>query len=128
MQPSLALLGATYVPVDREMPAERSEVVLAEVNAEACFSRFALNTHAAIIRVVTMHTNKEKFIVAPGPDPDDNAYNLYTSGSTGKPKGILITGKFATCTRGINFFNIRPDDRVYKGFSVSFDSPLFVNN
>ena len=51
------------------------------------------------------------------------AYVIYTSGSTGQPKGIVISH------RGICHFlraenellGIRPDDRVYQGFSVAFD-------
>jgi non-ribosomal peptide synthetase-like protein len=115
--------GATYVPVDREMPAERVEMVLAEVRADAYFSRFELNTNALIITVVPKPPDNADMPTAPGPQPGNNAYVLYTSGSTGKPKGIPITHRqichLARAEQ--SYFNIRPDDKVYQGFSVSFD-------
>jgi len=116
-------VGATYVPVDREMPAERVETVLREVKADACFSRFALNTNALILQVVPQPTANEVFEISATLSPDDNAYILYTSGSTGKPKGIPITHRqICHLVRAEqSYFNIRPDDKVYQGFSVSFD-------
>ncbi|HEY2582351.1 MAG TPA: AMP-binding protein, partial [Mucilaginibacter sp.] len=41
--------GATYVPVDREIPAERVEVILQEVGAAACFSTEQLNVDCLIL-------------------------------------------------------------------------------
>ncbi|HZX59199.1 MAG TPA: non-ribosomal peptide synthetase, partial [Mucilaginibacter sp.] len=57
------------------------------------------------------------------PVGDDCAYILYTSGSTGKPKGIPISHKqICHLVRAEqSVFNIQPDDKVYQGFSVSFD-------
>ena len=48
---------------------------------------------------------------------------IYTSGSTGKPKGIAIThGSICHFLRSENTrLGVRQDDRVYQGFSVSFD-------
>ncbi len=115
--------GATYIPVDREMPAERVELVLAEAQATACFSRFMLNTDCLILSVVPMPEADTTIEVSASPQPDDCAYILYTSGSTGKPKGIPISHRqICHLVRAEqSIFNIRPDDRVYQGFSVSFD-------
>ena len=115
--------GATYVPIDREMPAERVETVLAEVKATACFSRFALNTSALLLQVLPLPQNDETLPLSYPALPDDNAYVLYTSGSTGKPKGIPITHRqICHLVRAEqNYFNVQPGDRVYQGFSVSFD-------
>lgn len=118
--------GAAYVPVDREMPAERVETVLKEIGAIACFSQTDLNTNSLILQVPAFHAFNEKelnYSSSAGPKPDDCAYVLYTSGSTGKPKGIPINHRqICHLVRAEQtFFEIRPDDRVYQGFSVSFD-------
>ncbi|MDQ6815463.1 MAG: amino acid adenylation domain-containing protein [Bacteroidota bacterium] len=115
--------GAAYVPIDREMPAERVELVLSEVKASACFSRFALNTDCTLLTVIPMPAANETFPAPAGPDPDSCAYILYTSGSTGKPKGIPISHRnICHLVRAEQtVLDIRADDRVYQGFSVSFD-------
>jgi non-ribosomal peptide synthetase-like protein len=115
--------GAAYVPVDREMPAERVELVMTEVQAAACISEDLLNLDIPLFTVPPMPADTVKIPVIPGPRPDDSAYVLYTSGSTGKPKGIAI-GHRQIChlvRSEQTVLNIRDTDRVYQGFSVSFD-------
>jgi non-ribosomal peptide synthetase-like protein len=118
--------GAAYVPVDREIPAERVEVIMEEVGAAACFSMQQLNVKCKLLQVPSLTLNplsKETDFNIPGPEPGDCAYVLYTSGSTGKPKGIPISHKqICHLVRAEQtVFNIKPDDKVYQGFSVSFD-------
>lgn len=119
--------GAAYVPIDREIPAERVEVILQEVGAEACFSTQQLNVECKMLQVPAFTSDPEagdKGIVAiSGPIPKDCAYVLYTSGSTGKPKGIPISHEqICHLVRAEqSIFNINSDDKVYQGFSVSFD-------
>ena len=115
--------GAAYVPLDREMPAERVETVLAEVNAKACISDGTLNLPIPIISVTKQPKGGEIIPLTPGPEPDNWAYVLYTSGSTGKPKGIPITHRMIChlVRAEQSVIDIHKDDRVYQGFSVSFD-------
>ena len=115
--------GAAYVPIDREMPAERAETVLEEVNATACFSNDFLNTKAEIITVVPIPKEENNVVLNQQISPDNDAYVLYTSGSTGKPKGIAISHRnICHLIRSENsFINVKSDDKVYQGFSVSFD-------
>lgn len=116
--------GAAYVPVDREIPAERVEVIMEEVGAMACFSMQQLNVACKLLQVPSRPQSSEKDLkVIEGPLPDSCAYVLYTSGSTGKPKGIPISHKqICHLVRAEqSIFNIQPDDKVYQGFSVSFD-------
>jgi non-ribosomal peptide synthetase-like protein len=120
--------GAAYVPVDREAPAERFETILAEVGASACFSMEPLNTEIPVLQVPAYEEIDKllasfKNITIHAPQPEDTAYILYTSGSTGKPKGIPI-GHQQIChlvRAEQSIFNINAADKVYQGFSVSFD-------
>jgi non-ribosomal peptide synthetase-like protein len=116
--------GATYVPVDREIPAERVEVIMQEVGASGCFSQQKLNIDCARFNVVPQpdeNTPIRKTVNVP--QPDDCAYVLYTSGSTGKPKGIPISHKqICHLVRSEQtVIGIQETDKVYQGFSVSFD-------
>lgn len=119
--------GATYVPVDREIPAERVEVIMEEVGASGCFSTQQLNVECKMLQVPGLTPNPSRgegdFNSRPIPEPNDFAYVLYTSGSTGKPKGIPISHKqICHLVRAEqSVFNINADDKVYQGFSVSFD-------
>ena len=124
--------GAAYVPVDREIPAERVEVILEEVGAVACFSAQQLNSKCKMLQVSPRPLKGRASDVIPpslggrvtdGPHPTDCAYVLYTSGSTGKPKGIPISHKqICHLVRAEQtVFNIKSEDKVYQGFSVSFD-------
>jgi non-ribosomal peptide synthetase-like protein len=121
--------GAAYVPIDREIPAERVEVILEEVGAAACFSMQQLNAKCKMLQVPAPPKPSRPWgdPIAIGLEgaaqPNDCAYVLYTSGSTGKPKGIPISHKqICQLVRAEQtVFNIQPDDKVYQGFSVSFD-------
>jgi len=123
--------GAAYVPVDREIPAERVEVIMEEVGATACFSMQQLNVKCRMLKVPKPPDPLKEEAVKPispplggrGAGPDACAYVLYTSGSTGKPKGISISQKqICHLVRAEQtIFNIQPEDKVYQGFSVSFD-------
>ncbi|GAB3915149.1 Pls/PosA family non-ribosomal peptide synthetase [Mucilaginibacter boryungensis] len=116
-------VGAAYVPIDREQPAERVELVMTEVGAAACFSEDLLNLSCPIFTVIPMPSGDELVAISDGPIPENNAYVLYTSGSTGKPKGIPISHRnICHLVRAEqSVFNITAADRVYQGFSVSFD-------
>jgi non-ribosomal peptide synthetase-like protein len=118
--------GAAYVPVDREIPAERVEVIMEEVGAAACFSMQQLNVECKMLQVPPSPLKGELPENMPPHSAGrgaDCAYVLYTSGSTGKPKGIPISHQqICHLVRAEQtIFNIRPEDRVYQGFSVSFD-------
>ncbi len=126
--------GAAYVPIDRDAPAERVEVILDEVGAAACFSMEPLNARCTVLQVphyTPAHSpvlaepfaDEQHFTLPLGPEPGDCAYVLYTSGSTGKPKGIPISHRqICHLVRAEqSIFGILPEDKVYQGFSVSFD-------
>src|ERR1017187_8280830 len=83
--------GATYIPLDKEMPIERVENILTECKAKACFSKISLNVPIIIVDISNLPDASQVFSYKINRQPSDWAYILYTSGSTGKPKGIPIT-------------------------------------
>ncbi|HTN17215.1 MAG TPA: Pls/PosA family non-ribosomal peptide synthetase, partial [Chitinophagaceae bacterium] len=115
--------GAAYVPLDREMPEERLRVVMEEVGASACFSDGSPVLSCPVYAVPDYSETPSITTLPPGPRPDDRAYVLYTSGSTGKPKGIPILHRnICHLVRAEqSVLNVLSQDKVYQGFSVSFD-------
>jgi non-ribosomal peptide synthetase-like protein len=119
--------GAAYVPLDREMPAERVLTVMEEVQADALIADTRIAAPCPLFEVPPppqAGAQKEAAAASlPAGSPDDEAYVLYTSGSTGKPKGIPISQRnICHLVRSEQaVIGIREDDRVYQGFSVSFD-------
>jgi len=115
--------GASYVPLDREMPAERVETVLKEVGAKGYISDEKLHLDCPLFTIVSRPKADELIYITPGAKPDNWAYVLYTSGSTGKPKGIPIAHRqICHLVRAEQtVLEINSDDKVYQGFSVSFD-------
>lgn len=115
--------GASYVPLDHEMPAERVETVLLEVGAKGYISQDKLNVDCPVFKVIAAPKADELVYVTRGATPENWAYVLYTSGSTGKPKGIPIAHRqichFVRAEQSV--LEIYSNDRVYQGFSVSFD-------
>ncbi|WP_222536485.1 Pls/PosA family non-ribosomal peptide synthetase [Pedobacter polysacchareus] len=120
----IAKSGAAYVPLDREMPADRVHTVMQEVGASACFSDALDEGSCPVFRIPAcpdFNTVSKSYQISAL--PDDRAYVLYTSGSTGKPKGIPISHRqICHLIRSEqSVLQILPEDRVYQGFSVSFD-------
>ncbi|MBC7641553.1 MAG: amino acid adenylation domain-containing protein [Flavobacterium sp.] len=121
----LAILkcGATYVPLDHDMPEDRVLTVMNDIKAN-----FIITSHdfkqdfTVITKIAFIKDNISKFI-PPILNPDIYAYVLFTSGSTGKPKGIPITNRnICHLIRSENWvLGVNSSDKVYQGFSVSFD-------
>lgn len=115
--------GAAYVPLDREMPAERVATVMNEVGAAACISDALPPVSCPVIHISPFEEQPGNVTSLSLPEPDDYAYVLYTSGSTGTPKGIPITQRqICHLVRAENvIIQVQHEDKVYQGFSVSFD-------
>ena len=129
--------GAAYVPLDPGFPAERVGFVLADCKARALVTTGSLAAKAANFRgeIISLDEQEIEINSRPvtrlgsaetGTTPEDLCYIIYTSGSTGQPKGVQIEHRSAShlvrCEGEI--FKVRPDDRVYQGFSIAFDASV----
>ncbi len=115
--------GAAYVPLDYEMPEDRVLTVLKEVGASAYISPKVLDLAVPQLRVLDFKEYPQNPNFSHRAQADHWAYVLYTSGSTGKPKGIPITHRqICHLVRSEqSVLGVNSEDRVYQGFSVSFD-------
>jgi non-ribosomal peptide synthetase-like protein len=114
--------GASYIPLDREMPEDRIKKVFTDINVKAYFSDTDAGIHCSPLKIVQQPL--EAIPSLPNHmSPDQWAYVLFTSGSTGNPKGIPISHRnICHLIRSEeDFIEIKDTDIVYQGFSVSFD-------
>lgn len=84
--------GATYLPLDKSMPAQRIEFMLDDSNAALviCDEAFEGKQSSIIFSRIQLGSP----IMQPiDRTPDSIAYIIYTSGTSGKPKGVRITDK-----------------------------------
>lgn len=129
--------GAAYVPIDPEYPADRVAYILEDSGADALVTTAELaGCHASFGGVIVRVDADRQAIEAKSParlqwnsvgvGDRDLCYVIYTSGSTGRPKGVMIehrSGCHLVCAEG-EIFRVQPQDRVYQGFSLSFDASV----
>lgn len=108
-------LGALYLPLDPEAPAERRAFILEDAGARLTFRLDDLSYRRSSFKPTL-----------PPLAPNDGAYLIYTSGSTGTPKGVLAPhGGFANMIQGqIELLGITADDRVLQFAPPAFDASL----
>ncbi len=131
--------GAAYVPIDPSYPSDRIQYIVGEVRLSLCLTETALSQRAeaffAGTKLVVLDDEWpeiEEFSCSrlcreeSGVSPQDLAYVIYTSGTTGHPKGV--TTEHRHVTRFVEAFNevcaTGSEDRVYQGFSLSFDGSV----
>lgn len=145
--------GATWLPLDPDVPVERAAICMLDASATVIISDDA---HANQIRELQEQVNPQllaagrpsihcrtftdlsietaEVALSPvipqspdfGPRPQDAAYLIYTSGTTGMPKGIAIPHS-AALTFSLSerqVLRTNREDIVWNGFSPAFD--MFV--
>jgi D-alanine--poly(phosphoribitol) ligase subunit 1 len=120
-------IGATYVPLEPEWPAERYRAVLNSagcrctlVDEQVCKSpdakalETARETGAAVLVVPDRPSWNLDRPPVRTPNPDEARYIIYTSGSSGKPKGVVVTqlGMGSHIRAMVTLLALTPDDVV----------------
>jgi amino acid adenylation domain-containing protein len=124
-------VGAAYLPLDPDYPAERLAFMVADAAADVVISdeAHARGLPAATpLVLVGEEEGLDRADARGGRDlttagPDDLAYVIYTSGSTGRPKGVMISHA-AIVNRIVwmqDEYCLGPDDRVLHKTPFSFD-------
>jgi non-ribosomal peptide synthetase-like protein len=126
--------GAAYVPIDPRSPEDRIKFILGDsqsvlvVTDSTLYNQNNLTTEQVLIEEFPRIFSTYKGIAAAdcGSTPDDTAYIIYTSGTTGKPKGVVIPHcSVSNLIRAEHYlFKVNSTDKVYQGFSVSFDASV----
>ncbi|WP_432587792.1 amino acid adenylation domain-containing protein [Streptomyces sp. HD1123-B1] len=128
---SLAVMrvGAAYLPVDPEYPAERVAFMLDDARPVVVLTTEA---YADVVpeghTVVLLDGDEELSPAAPevAVALDAPAYVIYTSGSTGVPKGVVVSHRglaaFAAAER--ERFAVTAESRVLQFSSPSFDASV----
>ena len=113
-------IGAAYVPVDPEYPADRREFMISDSAA-----KFVITPDTFALAEKQAPGRKSPVINNAG--PADIAYMIYTSGTTGRPKGVMIShASIRSCASWlIPAFDLKPGKRNMHHPSFSFDASTF---
>lgn len=90
---AVQLVGAAYIPLDVEAPAERRDAMVRSAGIETLITSAQ---HAPVRSPLkTILVDELAFGPAPGgpeaaASDEDEAYVIFTSGSTGEPKGVIV--------------------------------------
>ncbi|MCK4258405.1 MAG: amino acid adenylation domain-containing protein [Halanaerobiales bacterium] len=122
--------GGAFLPIDPELPIERSMYMLEDSNTQILLTQSSLEKIS--IKTQTINIDKPENRSANGENLEninkaqDLAYVIYTSGSTGRPKGVMIEHQAVNnfiegITQKIDF---SPDKTILSLTTISFD--IFV--
>ncbi|WP_405358696.1 amino acid adenylation domain-containing protein [Kitasatospora sp. NBC_00085] len=119
-------LGAAYVPLDPDYPADRIEFVLKDADVPLVLTDPGTAGRIPDGPWRTVETTRATDAAHTGtvrPEAAEPAYVIYTSGSTGTPKGVEVEwgslDNLVAVTDEV--MALRPDDRLLQFASLSFD-------
>ena len=120
-------VGAAYLPLDPDFPAERLSLIVEDAQPAVIISEQALQTvletSAPRLDLDYLRGTEAAAQAFPVVEAGDLAYVLYTSGSTGKPKGVEIThGAVLNLLRSfIGETGFEARDRMLASTTTAFD-------
>jgi non-ribosomal peptide synthetase-like protein len=120
--------GATLVPLDPGSPADRVSAVVEDAEVAAVVTVRALADRVVDASVLVLDEAADELAAAsparPAPRPAvGTAYVIFTSGSSGRPKGVAVSHASIANFLAVvpEVYDVRPDDRVHQGMTISFD-------
>ncbi|RAO53885.1 Chondramide synthase cmdD [Micromonospora noduli] len=126
------MVGAAYVPLDPDYPAERLAFVMEDCGLDALLTQHdvVLPVHSTVPAVYL-----EDCRPVGGADdwwppagtcaPVSAAYVIYTSGSTGRPKGTVVPHQAVVrLVIGANYAILQPSEVILHQSSLSFDASV----
>lgn len=134
----VALLGvlkadAAFVPLDPATPPDRIAYIAdnAQLDLVLTTSDLKARTEGLKVEAWSVDDVAHEFARRPshrpaariGDETDPICYIIYTSGSSGRPKGVAVA-RSSICNfiaAASSVYDVRPDDRVYQGMTISFD-------
>ncbi|MGJ1508954.1 amino acid adenylation domain-containing protein, partial [Sphingobacterium siyangense] len=125
-------VGAIYVPIDPQLPKDRIEFILKDIDTKLIITHsnylfdlafFNGSLIALDIQLEVFDSVLESKVET---QPSDISYIIYTSGSTGVSKGVLVEhrGIRNTIVNQINSFTIAEKKRHLQFASHSFDASI----
>ncbi|SHO52357.1 non-ribosomal peptide synthetase [Anaerocolumna xylanovorans] len=111
-------IGAAYVPINPEYPAERQKYISDDSNSVLCLKKESYQEYGADMCEASFTHDT---------DVNRVAYIIYTSGSTGKPKGVVIEHKAVSNTIFDinNKFQVTSTDKIIGLSSMCFDLSVY---
>lgn len=120
-------VGAAFVPLDPELPAQRREFILKDSGCSIILTdKIQVNQDNTPIQIDVNEVLKEPKIKQEivKVNPDRAAYIIYTSGSTGQPKAVVLTRNNLTnfVKAALQTYEITVADSILQFSSLSFDA------
>ncbi len=123
-------IGAAYVPLDPDYPAERLAYMLTDAQVTGLIAQAHLAPQLPLTMLPVLWIEQVDWGAWPTTNPTvvvkptDQIYQIYTSGSTGLPKGVVVAHQgVANTIRAIaERIALGPNDRLFQFVPMGFDA------